>query len=225
MRYRSPSVGCLGPWSALIPTRFRVSRGTRDPSPCGLAARYGTVTRSGAPFQALPASTHATRLQVTAWTAGLTTPPTQRLSALTRRWFRQRPVSLATTPGGLLLPQGTKMFQFPWFPPALAGACVMHRRVAPFGDGWITVWVPLPNPVAGVPRPSSADGAEASSYRASCLAWSPASRPPDRCSLDTKTTIDPIHSPIGDQLCMSYDCSLLCTCSGTSSQRDCPADE
>jgi hypothetical protein len=33
VRYRSRPVGCLGPWSAQIPTGFPVSRGTRDPIP------------------------------------------------------------------------------------------------------------------------------------------------------------------------------------------------
>jgi hypothetical protein len=48
------------------------------------------------------------------------------------------PLSLATTRGVISFPQGTKMFQFPWFPPSRL--CVHRavpghspRRVSPFG--------------------------------------------------------------------------------------------
>ena len=43
--------------------------------------------------------------------------------------------------------------------------------VAPFGHGRLNAWMPLPFPFAADQRPSSADRAEASSNRASCLAW------------------------------------------------------
>ena len=49
------------------------------------------------------------------------------------------------------------------------------RWVAPFGNGGIGAWLRLPRPIAAVQRPSSARRAEASSNRASCLAWSPGS--------------------------------------------------
>ena len=96
---------------------------------------------------------------------------------LARFWFRQRPVSLATTPGVVLSPPATEMFQFAGFPlTGQAGsASSINWRVAPFGNGWIDAWMPLPIPVAAVQRPSSAGRAEASSDRASCLAWSPVS--------------------------------------------------
>jgi hypothetical protein len=53
VRYRSCRVACLGPWSAQLPTRLLVSGGTRDPRHSDMHQRYGTVTRSGMPFQAL----------------------------------------------------------------------------------------------------------------------------------------------------------------------------
>jgi hypothetical protein len=57
VRYRSRPVGCLGPWSAQIPTGLHVSRGTRDPLHATSARQYRTLTVSGAAFQPLP--THA----------------------------------------------------------------------------------------------------------------------------------------------------------------------
>ena len=47
------------------------------------------------------------------------------------------------------------------------------RRVAPFGDGGLNAWLPLPHPCAADRRPSSAGRAEASSDRAVCLACAP----------------------------------------------------
>jgi hypothetical protein len=58
LHYRSRTVACLGRWSALLPTRLHVPRGTRDPSHHHAPPRYGTLTRSGAPFQALPGAAH-----------------------------------------------------------------------------------------------------------------------------------------------------------------------
>jgi hypothetical protein len=51
VHYRSQWVFSLGGWSPLLPTRFRVSRGTQDPSPSVVAHRYRTVTVSGRAFQ------------------------------------------------------------------------------------------------------------------------------------------------------------------------------
>jgi hypothetical protein len=58
---------------------------------CASALAYGAFTLSGGPFQnLLLTSTHQT--------------------------LRAAPLSLATTRGIVSFPQGTKMFQFPWFP-------------------------------------------------------------------------------------------------------------
>ena len=51
MRYRSILVFCLGGWSPLLPTRFHVSRGTLDTTPCMQDFEYRTVTFFGRAFQ------------------------------------------------------------------------------------------------------------------------------------------------------------------------------
>jgi hypothetical protein len=56
VRYRSSRVFSLGPWSALLPTRFLVSRGTQDPGRRVAAFVYRAVTVSGRPFQCLSTS-------------------------------------------------------------------------------------------------------------------------------------------------------------------------
>ena len=53
VHYRSLFVFSLGGWSPLLPTRFRVSRGTQDPDPHFSTVLYGTLTRSGGLFQGL----------------------------------------------------------------------------------------------------------------------------------------------------------------------------
>jgi hypothetical protein len=53
VHYRSLEVLSLGGWSPLLPTRLHVSRGTQDPDPAPAPSRYGTLTRSGQPFQAV----------------------------------------------------------------------------------------------------------------------------------------------------------------------------
>ena len=100
-------------------------------------------------------------------------PDAARRARLARRRFGQQPGSLATTTGRLLLPAATEMFQFAAFPPAKAGPLATPEGVAPFGDGRLNAWLPLPYPCAADRRPSSAGRAEASSVRASCLAWTP----------------------------------------------------
>jgi hypothetical protein len=94
---------------------------------------------------------------------------------LTRHRFRQEPVSLATTPGAIVFPPATEMFQFTGCPLPSRECHAMAWRVAPFGNDGIDAWLPLPHPVAAAQRPSSAGRAEASPDRASCLAWSPGS--------------------------------------------------
>ena len=59
VRYRSRQVARLGPWSARLPTRLLVSRGTRDACRRHRTLRYGTLTRSGASFQTLPGASGA----------------------------------------------------------------------------------------------------------------------------------------------------------------------
>ena len=68
-----------------------VSRRTRCQSGCAVFV-YGAFTPSGRSFQNV------------------------RLTAPSPLLWRAAPLSLATTRGILSVPQGTKMFQFPWFP-------------------------------------------------------------------------------------------------------------
>lgn len=54
VRYRSRPVGCLGQWSARLPTGFHVSRGTRDGCHAIRTGWYRTITVCGGPSQVLP---------------------------------------------------------------------------------------------------------------------------------------------------------------------------
>ena len=62
-------------------------------------------------------------------------------------------------------PQGTKMFQFPWCPPAYAGAWVLPMRVTPLGNPRLGLLDSSPRLFAVMPRPSSATDAKASTLR------------------------------------------------------------
>ena len=55
----------------------------------------------------------------------------------------------------LSLPQGTKMFQFPWFAPDNSGDGSSTRRVPPFGHARINSCLQIPAPFRSLPRPSS----------------------------------------------------------------------
>ena len=67
----------------------------------------------------------------------------------------------------LSLPQGTKMFQFPWYAPVHpmdsdGGASSSSWRVPPFGHPRINAHLQLPGAYRCSSRPSSAPGAKAS---------------------------------------------------------------
>ncbi len=62
---------------------------------------------------------------------------------LTRRWFRQPPGSLATTSGGILLPQATEMFQFAHLP-SLTGYPCKPRVGCPIRRRWARCVVAAP---------------------------------------------------------------------------------
>ena len=62
-------------------------------------------------------------------------------------------------------PPGTKMFQFPGFAPARAGARPSAVRVAPFGHVRINSRLQIPGHFRSLPRPSSPAEAKASSVR------------------------------------------------------------
>ncbi len=84
------------------------------------------------------------------------------------------------------------MFQFPGCPlTTRVSAHPADGRVAPFGDGGLSAWLRLPHPIAALQRPSSACRAEASSNRASCLAWSPVSSAARTFRADTRAPAPP----------------------------------
>src|SRR6202034_1861496 len=90
--------------------------------------------------------------------SGPATPATQRLLALTRDWFglfRFRSPLLAES-RLLSLPAGTEMFHFPALPPPAlcvqAGVTSNYaRRVSPFGNPRIEVWLPTPRGLSQAP--------------------------------------------------------------------------
>ena len=108
--YRSSRIFSLGGWSPLLPTGFLVSRGTQALGGSQRAFRYGTFTRCGGAF---------TPLRVAAgWSlpyAGPTTP--LEVAPYRFRLLRVRSPLLAES-RLISFPQGTEMFQFPWFPSA-----------------------------------------------------------------------------------------------------------
>ena len=110
---------------------------------------YGTLTHCGATFQNASAR-HQFCNSVKGLVplpSGPTTPNRQRHQALTPARFRLFPFRSPLLRESLLLsfPQGTEMFQFPWFP--LPALCVQAGvtphdgcRVSPFGHPRINAW-------------------------------------------------------------------------------------
>ena len=197
VRYRSRPVCSLGPWSARLPTGFRVSGGTRDILHLILdrAIRDCHPLWCGVP--ATSQSNRALGARKAVLAGGLTTPDTQRLlawhasglgigpfrSPLLRAWYYLlRLLRCFSSPGSRSQVKPGSASPSDW-------------RVAPFGNGWIDAWMPLPIPVAAVQRPSSAGRAEASSDRASCLAWSPVSSAARRHDALTRQ-LDQRSSPV-----------------------------
>ena len=114
---------------------------------------YRTLTFCGGPFLN-PSTTHQLGNSVLDLVLQLlvpTTPTWQRHQALTPHRFRLIPLRSPLLRESLLLslPQGTEMFQFPWFP--LPVLCVqtgvtLHDecRVSPFGHPRINAWLAAP---------------------------------------------------------------------------------
>jgi hypothetical protein len=114
---------------------------------------YRTLTFCGGPFLN-PSTTHQLGNSVPDLVLRLsvpTTPTWQRHQALTPRRFRLFPFRSPLLGESLLLssPQGTEMFQFPWFP--LPALCVQAGvtphdgcRVSPFGHPRINAWSAAP---------------------------------------------------------------------------------
>jgi hypothetical protein len=114
---------------------------------CSNAVTYGALTRSGRPFQQRSVDVGSTRRGVgrplpCSRSSPMTAAPTSSYAATV--WAPPR--SLAATQGIVSVPAGTEMFQFPTCPPGIRQVPrIEPRRVAPFGDRWITGCQRLPN--------------------------------------------------------------------------------
>ena len=133
---------------------------------------YGAITLCGGTFQN-PSTTQQLCNSVERLVTllfGPTTPYRQRHQALTPARFRLFPFRSPLLRESLLLsfPQGTEMFQFPWFPlPALfysdRSTAVFRGSGLPHSDiHGSTLGRQLPVAFRSHPRPSSALGAKAS---------------------------------------------------------------
>src|SRR6202020_667849 len=138
-------------WSSRIHTEFLGLRATWDPARESyrfhvqgyhlLCRRFPTSSATHTISYSLP--------DQQLWLNGPATPTTQRLPALTRDrfgLFRFRSPLLAES-RLLSLPAGTEMFHFPALPPPAlcvqAGVTSNYaRRVSPFGNPRIEVWLP-----------------------------------------------------------------------------------
>ena len=108
----------LGRWASQLPTGFHGPRGTRAPAARGGPHfGYGTLTRSGAPFQALRLCGHAAPGTAAAAPRPAPQPRPTNASRLPVDRFRLVPVRSPLLRESLLLscPAGTEMFQFPAF--------------------------------------------------------------------------------------------------------------
>ena len=132
------------------PASHRISRVRRYSRyahhPHAPAVAYGTLTRSGRPFQRRSADVRSLRRGVgRPLRATRSTPATAAPTGSYAAGVWAPPRSLAATRGILSFPRGTEMFQFPRCPPAIAAVPGYHpRRVAPFGDPRITGCQRLP---------------------------------------------------------------------------------
>ena len=118
-----------------------------------MSYRYGTITLYGEAFQPTSRSTlisycaHSRQKMLNA----PTTPSTQRLPAITRKWFGLIRFRSPLLSESLLfsLPVGTEMFHFPTFPPNTLYIQVQVTphdwcRVPPFGHPRINASLPTP---------------------------------------------------------------------------------
>ena len=147
-------------WSSRIHTGFLGPRATWDTTRESLRFRlqgYHLLCRrfpSSSATQAISYSLPDQQLRL----SGPATPITQRLLAITRGRFGLFPFRspLLRESRLLSLPVGTEMFHFPTFPPP--ALCVQAgvtghyaRRVSPFGNPRIEVWLPTPRGLSQAP--------------------------------------------------------------------------
>jgi hypothetical protein len=107
-----------------FPQEYRVPWYSRSPTRVSIPFVYGAVTLSGRPFQIVLLETRfVTRLpscNFACWAL----QPQRRIGLQTtkRRWFGLLPFRSPLLRECFSLPRGTKMFQFPRFPPP--GLCI-----------------------------------------------------------------------------------------------------
>jgi hypothetical protein len=140
VHYRSLAVFSLGLWSAQLPARFRVSGGThvlRHDVILGSTLRGSHPLRRPVPVAFRCPWSRRERAAVRS--PQPSNPRTASPAGCTAARVWAPPRSLAATRGILSFPRGTKMFQFPRFPPETSsGPASCTRGVAPFGDPRIT---------------------------------------------------------------------------------------
>ena len=104
-----PQVFSLSGWSPMIQTGFHVSRPTQVPVSITSRYPYGPFTLCGPTFQTVPVPNII-------FMTGPTTPACPQTRRFRLCPFRSPLLRISTF---LSFPQGTKMFQFPWFAPAM----------------------------------------------------------------------------------------------------------
>jgi hypothetical protein len=147
-------------WSSQIHTRFLGPRATWDPARESRRFRlrgYHPLRRRFPAPSATRAIYHSPPGQQPRL-GGPATPATQHLLAITRDRFGLFPFRspLLRESRLLSLPVGTEMFHFPTLPPAalcVQTAVTGHytRRVSPFGNPRIKVWLPTPRGLSQAP--------------------------------------------------------------------------
>ncbi len=108
VHYRSPGVFSLGSWATLLPTGFHVSGGTHaHAARRRLVVAYGTLTRSGRPFQCRSAHETSGATALPSRPRIASNPHPAAAAASCAGWVWAPPGSLAATTGILSLPRGT----------------------------------------------------------------------------------------------------------------------
>ena len=146
---------------------------------------YGALTPYGRPSQVVRLDRGPTRGSHRSRRAIPSTPRRHRRWAVPPPRFGLRPFRSPLLRASRLIscPRGTEMFQFPRCasaPPMCSadGDGTPSRRVPPFGHPRIKACVRLPEAFRSLPRPSSAQGTEASTVRPSLPLGRPPRAPP-----------------------------------------------
>src|SRR5690625_1853702 len=130
----------LGRWSSRIPTECHVFRRTQDPLRRKFSFDYRALTFYGRPFQAGSSGKFLGNSK------GVSYNPERQAFRFGLFPFRSPLLGKSRL---LSFPPGTKMFQFPGYPPHIlcVQMCVLlhyEQRVAPFGNPRIDVYLRLP---------------------------------------------------------------------------------